>query len=664
MDKNESFYREIKRIRRFEETVLENFQKGVFSGTAHTYLGQEANAVGVLTHIQAEDVVFSNHRCHGHFLAYGGEMRELFAEMMGRSTGVCAGRGGSQHLHWRNFYSNGIQGGIVPIATGMAFAENVLRKNTIAVCFLGDGTLGQGVVYEALNIASLWELPIFFVLENNKIAQTTSIDQALAGSIIARFEAFGIHTSELDSFDVREISEKAETQMEAVRTKRTPQALILHTQRLGPHSKGDDTRDPQVLEELKRERNPLILQGKRLPISVKKRIDDEVNIEVREAYEKALHDPMATELRGENLASHRHGSNTRMFAMNNSEGSRHLERSQTVLENLNSRLHEIIMKNEHVVILGEDVLDPYGGAFKMTKGLSTKNPERVRTTPISEAGMIGVAAGLAMRGMRPVVEIMFGDFITLAADQIINHIAKFNWMYNDQVKVPVLIRTPMGGRRRYGPTHSQTLEKIFLGVPGLRIVAPCDMGSPGGILDAAICDENPVLFIENKLLYSLPVQSEKALTEFRFNQDFSKLGYPYFELTIRGAPEPSLTLVTYGYMTMLAREAALKLAYENEIFVKIISLTQLSPFELTPVIEAVGKTGLVLTLEEGTRSLGWGAEILAQVSEALGKKVKNARRLAAADLPIPAASALEDAVLPGIQDIVETAIEMVGITTV
>ena len=147
----------------------------------------------------------------------------------------------------------------------------------------------------------------------------------------------------------------------------------------------------------------------------------------------------------------------------------------TVLDALNAALHRACAADERVIILGEDVLDPYGGAFKVTRGLSTTYPERVLTTPISEAGIVGVAAGMALRGLRPVVEIMFGDFITLAADQLINHAAKFRWMYNDQVRVPMVIRTPMGGRRGYGPTHSQTLEKLFLGVPGL-------------ILEADMCD--------------------------------------------------------------------------------------------------------------------------------------------------------------------------------
>jgi pyruvate/2-oxoglutarate/acetoin dehydrogenase E1 component len=161
------------------------------------------------------------------------------------------------------------------------------------------------------------------------------------------------------------------------------------------------------------------------------------------------------------------------------------------------------MENDaSVYVLGEDILDPYGGAFKVTRGLSTKFPGRVLTTPISEAAIIGVANGMALRGLRPVAEIMFGDFLTLSADQLVNHAAKFRWMYNNNVHVPLVVRTPMGGRRGYGPTHSQSLEKMFLGTPGMKVVAPNTLGNPGQLLEEAIRDEDPVLFVEHKLLYT------------------------------------------------------------------------------------------------------------------------------------------------------------------
>lgn len=285
-------YRQLFRIRRFEATVLENFPRGVFYGTTHTYLGQEADAVGVLAHLQPKDVVFSNHRGHGHFIAYGGDIRALFAELMGKVTGVCAGRGGSQHLHWRNFYSNGIQGGIVPVATGMALAEKFKRSGTTTFVFLGDGTLGEGVIYEALNMAALWQAPILFVVENNRMAQTTPVDLAVSGSITARFQAFGLPAYELDSSDVLEVLQVAGEALSQVRDRQAPAALVLHTYRFGPHSKGDDTRDAQQVAELRRQRDPVRIHADRLPATTRAAIEEEVNTEIEAAFQQALHDPL------------------------------------------------------------------------------------------------------------------------------------------------------------------------------------------------------------------------------------------------------------------------------------------------------------------------------------------------------------------------------------
>lgn len=291
MESVQSLYRSLYKIRRFEETVMENFPRGVFFGTTHTYLGQEANAVGVLAHIQENDIVFSNHRCHGHFLAYGGDPRALFAEMMGRTTGMCGGRGGSQHLHWRNFYSNGVQGGIIPIATGMALAEKYKQSGAIAIAFLGDGTLGQGVVYEAFNMASLWRAPVLYVLENNHIAQTTGIEMALAGDICDRFKAFGIPSYQLFSSDVLDILPASEELLHKVRQEQQPVGLIIDTHRFGPHSKGDDTRDPALLDQMRMNYDPLLIHGCRLDASEKISIETVVNHEIGAAFEQAARDP-------------------------------------------------------------------------------------------------------------------------------------------------------------------------------------------------------------------------------------------------------------------------------------------------------------------------------------------------------------------------------------
>jgi pyruvate/2-oxoglutarate/acetoin dehydrogenase E1 component len=331
----------------------------------------------------------------------------------------------------------------------------------------------------------------------------------------------------------------------------------------------------------------------------------------------------------------------------------------TVLESLNAALHRAFAADERVLLLGEDVLDPYGGAFKVTRGLSTAFPGRVLTTPISEAGIVGVAAGMALRGFRPVVEIMFGDFVTLIADQIINHAAKFRWMYNDQVRVPLILRTPMGGRRGYGPTHSQTLEKLFLGVPGLRVVSPTHLGDPGGLLEQIILEtQEPVLFIENKLQYLLPVkvgleelelQTVAGQNEFNTRSDQLTIPYPQYRITVKDAPAPSLTLAAYGYMAELARQAMLKLAYEFEIFTELFIPTDLTAFHLDL------STSRLLAIEEGTRTLGWGAEIVSRAAERLGPRLKYAGRVAARDLPVPASGPLEARMLPGVEDIIQSA---------
>jgi len=293
MNIEETYYRDMLRIRRFEETVLDEFKRGVFSGTTHTSIGQEANAVGVIRQLLPNDIIVTNHRCHGHFLAYGGDMRALFAELMGRETGICAGRGGSQHIHWKNLYSNGIQGGIVPIATGMALAEKQKHSDAAVAVFIGDGTFGEGVIYEAFNMASLWQAPLLIVVENNHIAQTTPTQYALAGDIRQRFLAFGIPAMELDTSDVMEIASHSLHLMREVHEESSPRALILNTHRFGPHSKGDDTRSEAEIKLLKEQRDPLKIMEKRLSSDSIKTIRSEVEGEVRAAFEQALADAPA-----------------------------------------------------------------------------------------------------------------------------------------------------------------------------------------------------------------------------------------------------------------------------------------------------------------------------------------------------------------------------------
>ena len=285
-----ALYRTMLLIRRFEERALFEFSTGKLFGTTHAYIGQEADAAGIFAVTHAGDVVFSSHRCHGHFLAYGGDPYQLAAELMGRATGLVGGRGGSQHIQWRNFYSNGIQGGIVPLATGAALAEKVKQTGNVALVFMGDGTLGEGVLYESLNIASLWQIPVLFVVENNHYAQTTPIALGVAGGIAARFAAFDIKSWEKDSTDVLEIRATAEDALSYIRSQTRPAALILHTYRFSAHSKGDDVRDRAEIAQAK-EHDPLLTPTLNLTQKQKAAVETEVTATIDDAFIRAMNDP-------------------------------------------------------------------------------------------------------------------------------------------------------------------------------------------------------------------------------------------------------------------------------------------------------------------------------------------------------------------------------------
>jgi len=336
--------------------------------------------------------------------------------------------------------------------------------------------------------------------------------------------------------------------------------------------------------------------------------------------------------------------------------------SRRCVQVLNEALHELFAERDDVLLLGEDVLDPYGGAFKVTQGLSDRFPDRVLTTPISEASLFGVAAGLALRGQRPILEIMFGDFIALGFDQIVNGISKFREMYDGQVTVPLVVRTPMGGRRGYGPTHSQSLEKLLLGVPNLCVVAISECHDLRGLLHAAVEDERPVFLIENKLMYGRPHRrpEDGHVGELAVRETGAR--YPALTFSGNGFAEASVTVVTYGGMLPIVLDAVTELILEHELFCEVVALSQLLPVELEPVLESVARTGALVTAEEGTLTGGFGAEIAARVSELAWSDLRRpVRRVAARDGIIPSARPLEDAVLPSAADVVEAILALEGV---
>lgn len=639
-------------IRLTEQRLLRLFSEGKLFGTVHTSIGQEFVGISVARCLTDADTIFSNHRGHGHFLAYRPDLLGLIGEVMGRSVGVCGGRGGSQHLQWDSFYSNGIQGGIAPVTVGMAFAHTLKETGGIAIGYIGDGTLGEGIVYESMNIASKWDLPVLFVCENNLYAQSTCQTQTLAGDICARAAAFGIDTFHSNTWEWPQLFEAMQRSVDSVRLRSRPVFHRVDTYRLAAHSKGDDNRpEAEVQAHWKRDPiNVLMEQYGQDPLwqRMLREVSEEIERAVAEAEATPCGevDPVIAE------------TSTRPRAYHWRPRTFETERCVAAVR---TALQEALATYDTVVLIGEDIESPYGGAFKCTMGLSTKCPERVRNTPLSEATIVGIGNGLALRGMIPVVEIMFGDFLPLAADQWINHAAKFRFMYNGKVRVPLIVRTPMGGKRGYGATHSQSIEKHFVGLPDTQVLCLHHRYSPV-LLYRDLFDtiDRPTLVIENKLLYAQNVSAE-PLPGYRLlytDETFPTARLkPDFDA---GGVKADLTVVSIGGMSLEVEEAARRLFEDEEIVCDMFFPSRLYPFDAGVLKESLYESRRLLVVEEGQGFGSISSEVIAQIAERFGQLGVTCGRVTAMPSAIPAAKPLEQRCLPGTEHVIAKALEIVG----
>lgn len=630
-------------IRRTEQKLLTLFAEGKLFGTVHTCIGQEFSAVAVGRSLAANDTVFSNHRGHGHFLATGGTVEELIAEVMGKETGICKGRGGSQHLQKGRYFSNGIQGGIVPVTAGLAMAHKLRGSGGIATVFIGDGTLGEGSLYETLNIASKWELPLLVICENNLFAQSTSQSETLAGDICARAAAFGITTRWHNTYDWQDLFAGIKDSIDDVRQTSRPVFHRVDTFRLMAHSKGDDNR-PDDYVQSHWDRDPLAILERTLADdprwqALEKEVDEEV-----------AHAADAAEGAGFGMVEPPRSADCGV-------AWRPLDfPEERTVKSVQRGLDAALAADDRVILIGEDIESPYGGAFKCTDQLSARYPGRVRNTPISELAIVGIGNGLALGGFWPVVEIMFGDFVTLALDQWVNHAAKFAFMFADKVTVPLVVRTPMGGKRGYGATHSQSLERHVVGVPGTRVLC-LHHRYPAAELYKRVFNEldTPTFVIENKVLYGRPASAAVASS---YTLSVSDERFP----TVRLAPpdSPQLTVVALGGIAADTEEALGRLFLEHEATADLFLPTQIYPFNIECLMDSLRSTGRLLIVEEGQGFASVGAEIVARASELLGPALRAASRVAAAEHAIPAARPLEQASLPGVDRILAAAVALAG----
>jgi len=623
-------------IRLFEQRLLKLFSEGKLNGTVHTCIGQEWTGVAVAEHLRPADIIFSNHRCHGHYLARTGNYVGLFAEIMGREAGICRGRGGSQHICDSNVFSNGIQGGIVPVSTGIAYSQKLEGGEDITVVFIGDGTLGEGAVYESMNLASKWGVPLLIVMENNLYAQSTSQRQTLSGDIEARAQAFGIRTLRGDTWDPEALIESMGEAVRYVRAERRPMFFRVDTYRLMAHSKSDDDRSRDEVDEYWRQ--DLLHHSKETHPELMLALEAELEAILDAAVAEAERSPLSSGL--EKPEQEPIGTWTETI----------FDGKERVVNRIYAALKRAMEQDNRVMLVGEDIEGPYGGAFKVTKDLSELYPGRVRNTPISELAITGVSNGLALHNKLPIAEIMFGDFVMLAADQWINHAAKFQYMYADQVTVPMVLRTPMGGKRGYGPTHSQSLEKHLLGVPGTRVLAVNHRYDPAMLFEALLSNvDRPTLMVENKVLYGEKASAD-AVAGYKWFHSSHRFPISYMR-TDRTA---DVTILCLGGMLTDVEKAVSQLFTDHDVIADILCPTQMFPLQVDAILAIAQQSGRLLLVEEGHGFCGFGAEVLAELYER--DPSLRMRRLYSYPQHIPSAKPLELEVLPNTARIVHEAL--------
>ncbi|CAB4711039.1 MAG: dehydrogenase [Actinobacteria bacterium] len=639
-------YRAMVRIRVFEDRAAQLFHEGVIVGTAHSCVGQEAIAVGAAGVMRPDDYLVGHHRSHGHLIAAGADMRRMMAEMFGRRTGYCKGLGGSMHiadLSLNIIGCNGIVGAGLPHACGAALTAKLKGTGQAAVAFFGDGAAGQGAAHEAMNLAATWKLPVVFICENNQFALSAGWDtQRAVADIAARAAGYGMPGVIADGNDVEEVEDVVAEALARARSGDGPTLVELKTFRRMQHSMRanlPDVRDRAVIDEWE-PKDPLprlerrVLEGSFATEAEMAAVRAEVEAEVELAITTALADEPANpdDLLSSVYAPHRQP------AAPPAPGTRELAFVPAIREALAQEL----AADDNVFVMGEDVAK-VGGIFRATEGLyEAFGADRIRDTPLTESGFVGAGIGAALSGLRPVVELQFSDFAGVAFDQILNQAAKLRFMMGGAPTLPLTIRMVSGGGVRLGAQHSQSLEALFAHIPGLVVVMPSNAFDAKGLLAAAIQDDNPVIFLEQKMLF---FDEPIAVPEERYAIELGR-GRVVREGT-------DATVVALGALVPLAQRAARELAAEG-IEIEIVDPRTLVPLDTDLIAASVAKTHRVVVAHEAVEFCGFGAEIAARIAQdSFWELDAPVVRVGAPHHPIPYQKDLEQLTLPGAREIAE-----------
>ncbi|MGM0450089.1 MAG: pyruvate dehydrogenase (acetyl-transferring) E1 component subunit alpha [Pseudomonadota bacterium] len=646
--------RSMLQVRRFEERCVELYTQEKIRGFLHVCIGQEGVAAGAMFNIRDEEAVVSAYRDHGHALLKGVSMERVMAEMYGKASGCALGRGGSMHLFdqdTRFFGGNAIVGGGIPLAVGLALADRMQGRNRATVCFFGEGAAAEGVFYESMNLAALWQLPVVFICENNQYAMGTPLALEHAQTDIARkAEAMGVPGERVDGMSVVQVEAAARDALEAVRTGQGPRLIECETYRFRAHSMFD----PQLY----RDREEVAAWKSKDPIDrlsewmmqtglLNREVLETMEAEIAAAIEQAVQFAEDAEWpSAETLFDHLCRPLPPAIAPPPVTLPEPME--TTLREAFQQGLEEALTHDEHVFLMGEDI-GHYGGCYAVTRDLlALFGPERVRDTPLSENAFTGAGLGAALGGMRPVIEIMTINFSLLAIDPIVNTAAALLHMSGGQFNVPVVIRMATGAGRQVAAQHSHSLENWYAHVPGLRVLAPATVADARYMLWAALQDPNPVVIVEHVMLYN----HKAELTPQPNGVDIERAA-------IR-RPGRDLSLVTYGGSLYKTLEAAERLAADG-IEAEVIDLRVLRPLDTATLVESVSRTRRAVMVDEGWKTGSLAGELMAILNEqvfwALDAPLA---RVCSAEVPVPYARHLEEMALPSVDAIVAAARRTLG----
>jgi pyruvate/2-oxoglutarate/acetoin dehydrogenase E1 component/TPP-dependent pyruvate/acetoin dehydrogenase alpha subunit len=580
----------------------------------------------------------------------------MLAELCGRATGYCLGRGGSMHIadvERGNLGATGIVGGNIPVAAGAGLAQQILGSDRVVLCFFGDGASNTGNFHESLNLASRWCLPVVYIAENNLYGMSVPFCNTSALLDIAdRACAYDIASAVVDGADVMAVREAVSEAVERARRGEGPTLIEAKTYRYYGHSRSDPRAYRTKEEEQAwRDRDAIQTFAEHLVESgictqdeidaLEERVEDQIDAAQEFALNSPFPDPAELEefvyapfqWTEEDYAKERR---LRQLCREGGAGTHKVRFREALVE----AAREEMLRDDRVFIMGEDV-GLYGGAYGATRGLFEEfGFERVKDTPISEATIAGSAVGAAMCGLRPVAEIMYVDFTPLAMDQIANQGAKNRYMFGGKTIVPIVVRTEGGAGRSIAAHHSQSLEALWTHFPGIYVAMPSTPFDAKGLLKAAIRDDNPVMFIEHKMLYN-----EEGYVP---DEDYV-IPYGVADVKREGT---DVTVVTYSRMVLRTLEAAERLAEEG-ISVEVVDLRTLKPLDMDTISASVKKTGRVVGVTEAYKTGSFISELAMRIQEQVFDWLDAPIvRVTGADAPVPMSEPLEDACIPSVERII------------